>query len=736
MSTHHLRHVLGPVLRPTVAAMLTLTIGLAGAVPTTAVAAEGPRVIEETVVTARKREENIQDVGLSVSALSQEEIENNYARDLRDLVFVSPSLVLDDTAQGPGGVASAYIRGIGVSEVEKNFDPAVGVVVDGIFLGTMTGGITHAIDLESVEVLRGPQGTLFGRNTIGGVINLRRSQPTGELGGKVRASYGNFETKRLDGLLNFGLGDMVAVKLTGTYEDQSKGYYKNVHTGRWDGQTEYQSFGANVLYTPIDSLELEYTGQIERTDQDTPVLLNVGQPGQLFCDAFGFCSPDIHTPTSGDRLKTSQFGVGPNDATFDADTHMFEARWNINDSLSLDYVFGSWKTEETVLTDFDAVKPVLFHTSRPAEYEQTSHELRLTWDGDGPVRGTAGLYAWDSEYEIRLRSFIGFVVPDVVLDLPQTSSQSTESWAVFAEGDYDITDTLTLTLGGRYTEDKKDTKQQGIVNASADDDWNQFTPKVGLKYQLNDDAMVYLTYSVGYRSGGFNGRVDSVENATTPYDQEKVANYEGGFKTDWMDGTLRVNGALFYMDYQDKQEELQLPSRTSGTGQVTLVANAATAILKGVELDVTWLPTDALSLRANLGLLDASYDKFEFRNAAGLQDLSGLELRRAPEVSGTLSATYEWTIADNRTWAVVGWHHMSAYEVDFANKPELTNDPQDLVDASLNYQIGQLQISAFGHNLLDEDGYTIGFDVASLWSYAATRPPRTFGIEVNYVFGQ
>ena len=726
------RYTLNPLFR----AMLPLSVGFAWMTPTVVTASEGARVIEEIVVTARKREESIQDVGLSVSALSQEEIENTYARDLRDLVYVSPNLVLDDTAQGPGGVASAFIRGIGVSEVEKNFDPAVGVVVDGIFLGTMTGGITRAIDLESVEVLRGPQGTLFGRNTIGGVVNLRRTKPTGELGGKVRASLGNYETTRVDGLLNFGVGEKVAIKLTGTYDDQGDGYYKNVHTGRRDGQIEYQSYGANILVSPTDAIEIEYTTQIERTDQDTPVLLNAGQPGQLFCDAFGFCSPDLKTPTSGDRLKTSQFGVGPNDATFDADTHIVEIRWDLTDALRLDYVFGSWKTEETVLTDFDAVRPVLFHTSRPADYEQTTHELRLTWEGDGRVRGTAGVYAWDSEYEIALRSFIGFAVPNVVLDLPQTSAQDTQSWAAFVEADIDLTDSLTLTVGGRYTEDEKDTDQRGIVTAKASDEWNEFTPKLGLKYTVNDNAMIYATYAAGYRSGGFNGRVDSVETATTPYDQEKVDNYEAGFKTDWLDGTLRVNGAVFYMDYQDKQEELQLPSATSGTGQVTLVTNASTAIMQGIELDVTWLATDALSLRANIGLLDAKYDKFEFQNAAGLQDLSDLELRRSPEVSGTLSATYEWTVGNGRAWAVVGWHYMSDYEVDFANKPELTNEAQDLVSASVNYEIGRVQVSAFGHNLLDEDGYTIGFDVAGLWSYAATRPPRTYGLEVSYTFGE
>ena len=721
--------------RFTVLAVPLALTGLLLAQPFPAMAQDGAQVIEEIVVSARKREENIQDVGIAVSALSQTEIEQAFARDLRDLVFVSPNLVLDDTAQGPGGVAAAYIRGIGVSEVEKNFDPAVGVVVDGIFLGTMTGGITQAIDLESVEVLRGPQGTLFGRNTIGGVVHLRRSQPTGETGGKVRASYGNYDNLRLEGLVNFGLGDQVAVKLTGALDDQNKGYYDNVNTGRDEGRIEYQSFGANVLLTPSETLELEYTAQIERTDQDTPPLLNVGQPGQLFCSAFGFCSPDLKTPVSGDRWKTTQDLVGPNDATFDADTHILELRWSLTESLSLDYIFGSWETEETVLTDWDAVAPELFHTTRPAEYEQTSHELRLTLDDPGArLRGTAGVYVWDSEYEIRLRSYIGFAVPNLVLDLPQTSRQDSQSWALFFEADYDLTDRLTLNFGGRYTEDEKDTDQAGIVTAAASDDWSKFTPKAGLLYRLNDDAAIYGTYSVGYRSGGFNGRVDSLETATTPYDEETVTNYEVGLKSDWLDGSLRINVAAFLMDYEDKQEELQLPSATSGTGQVTLVTNASTAEMYGLELDVHWLPAPGLSLRGNLGLLDAQYDDFEFLAPTGVRDLSHLDIRRAPDLTAALSATYEWTLGTGRAWMVFGWRYLGKHEVDFANKPELTNSAQHLINASANVEIGAVRFSLFGRNLAKEDGYGIGFDVAGLWSYAATRPPRTYGLEVSYSF--
>ena len=195
------------------------------------------------------------------------------------------------------------------------------------------------------------------------------------------------------------------------------------------------------MWAPTDGLEIEWTSGIERTTEDTNVLLNVGQPGQLFCDAFGWCSPDTRTPVSGDRYDTLQAfgsnanspdpsfssGLEPNDSSFDADTHQLEVRWDINDSYRLDYIGGSWETEETVLSDWDAVTDLLFHTDRPAEYEQLTNELRLTYDGGGKLAYTVGAYFWDSEYEIRLRSFIGFAIPATVLELPQFTVQESDS---------------------------------------------------------------------------------------------------------------------------------------------------------------------------------------------------------------------------------------------------------------------------------------------------------------------
>jgi len=736
-----------------------------------AVAQEATGGLEEIVVTARKRNENIQDVAIAMSALSQTEVERSFARDLKDLASMSPNLVIDDTSQGPGGVAAITIRGIGVADVEKSFDPAIGVVIDGVFIGSNTGGILKSFDIASIEVLRGPQGTVFGRNTIGGVINVTRSKPTGKFGGKVRAGYGDYDTYDLEGILNFPITDKLAAKLSVGAHNQGEGFYQNNNTGSDMGREDYKTFGVNLLYTASDSLEFEYTYNYEDTDQDTPPLLNNGQPRHLFCSAFGYCAPSVNSTITGSRYRVASLGLfplnptnavfnvtspadlvrKPLDATFSTDTHILEAHWQINEDYNVAAIYGHWNSSETVLTDWDGTPDMLYHTSRPADWEQDSIELRLANGGDDALSWVAGLYYWDSNFDIRLRSYIGFAVPGAILDIAQFDRQTTKSQAAFFEADYAFNDTWTMTVGGRYTKDEKTSAARGNVDTSVpppggfppgvngdpSESWDQFTPKLGLKYQISDSAMAYATYSKGYRSGGFLSRVSSYAEAITPYDQETVENYELGLKSDWLDNTLRMNFTVFLMDYKDKQEEIHLPDTLSGTGQKTVVANASTATMQGAEIELQANPMDGLSLRANLAYLDTKYDSFEFDDGNGVQDLSYLEFRRAPEWTGNIDATYEWkTSANTNMWARVSYHYLDAYYTDFTNAPELTNDAQNLVDASINYEFGTTRLSLYGRNLTGEDGYMIGYDVASIWSYSAARPPRTWGVEVAYRFGE
>lgn len=764
---------------------LSLAIMLAGTgITAPAALAQGnAEGLEEITVTARKREENIQDVAIAVTALSQTEIERTFARDLKDLASMAPNLVIDDTSQGPGGVAAIYIRGVGVADVEKSFDPAVGVVIDQVFIGANTGSILKSLDIGRIEVLRGPQGTQFGRNTIGGVINVERTKPTGVFGGKIRAGYGDYDTYNVEGLLNFPITDTLAAKLTATKREQQEGYYDNVVTGHDIGQEDYEQLGANLLFSPTESIELEYTYNYENTDQDTPPLLNNGQPRHLFCFAYGYCAPSEDSTITGDRYKVASKAIRPPkyydlqthvsspddaidtnfDANFNTDTHIVELRWDVSDDYRFDAVYGHWNSSETVFTDWDGTPELLYHTDRPGNWEQDSVELRITNGGDDPFSWVGGVFFWKSSFDIELRSYIGFAGdvtgdgnPDI-LDIPQYGKQDVDSRAVFWEGDYAFTDKWTLTLGGRYTEDEKQSAARGQVDTSVptqagvpvafapglngdpDDDWNQFTPKVGIKYQMTDDAMLYATWTNGYRSGGFNTRVNSYSEAVTPYNEETVESYEVGFKTAWCDNTVRLNGDVFYMKYDDKQEELHLPDTLSGTGQKTVVANASTAEMSGVELELQAEPTDGLYLRANAAYLDASYDEFEFDDdgdpATPLVDYSNLDFRRAPEWTGNVDATYEWDVAGNTMWARVAYHYLGEHETNFDNSPELHNDAQHLVDASINYDWGKTRFSLFGRNLTEEDGYMIGYDVAGIWSYSAARPPRTWGVEVTHEFG-
>lgn len=697
--------------------------------------------LEEVVVTARKREESLQDLGQSVSAFNAAEIDNRFAGDISNITDISPNLIIDDTAQGPGGVAAIYIRGIGVAEVESSFDPAVGVVIDGVFLGKASGSLTQLIDVERIEVLRGPQGTLFGRNSIGGVINISRQKPTQELDGKVRLSYGNYDTIKFDGYTSFGLSDNFAVKLNYSNHNQGEGYFDNTFTNTDDGEVKYEMYGIDLLWTPTQDLELEYAYTGERYDQDSPPLQNVSQPGQLTCDAFNFCAPSVTTPISGDRYDV--VANGRNDASFDADTHIAKAHWEINDKYSVDYIFGYRETDEAVFQDFDATPLTLYHTSRPEEYEQLSNELRLNYS-DEKLNYTVGLYQFEMEYTIDLLSFIGFANPAAPVTVPQTASQETETYAVFFEGDYNLTDKWVLTLGGRYGQDEKSTQ---ITNDLVIDmpnpvseEWSEFTPKLGLKYFATDDLMFYGLYSSGYRAGGFSGRPTTQEAAEVPYDPETVDNIEFGVKSQWFNNRLRLNATVFNMSYDDKQEE-QSVSTEGGTGQQTVVANAASANISGLEFDFVYLPpVEGLEVSGNLGYLDAEYEDFVADiGLGGVTDNDGLELRRAPEFTGSLALKYEWTLGNGTAWSRVGWHYIGEHQVSLLNSPQTENDAQNLVDASVSYRINNMQFSVFGRNLTGEDGYTVGFDVGglaagSLFSYAATRAPRTYGVQMEYSF--
>jgi iron complex outermembrane receptor protein len=331
--------------------------------------------------------------------------------------------------------------------------------------------------------------------------------------------------------------------------------------------------------------------------------------------------------------------------------------------------------------------------------------------------------------------------------------QNTDSQAAFFEADYQLTDALTLTVGGRYTEDDKDS---GLIDASMPDlsrlgslsnpfkkSWSEFTPKLNLRYRFNQDAMVYGLYSKGFRAGGFTGRPGTYEAASIAYNPETVDNYEIGWKTEWLDGRVRFNGSIFMMKYDDKQEEQSVPT-AGGTGQQTLVLNAAQAEINGIEFDVAALITENFTLSGNIGILDSKFKKLIDTDPAtpvNKRDLSYLKLRRAPEYTATLSPNYTWNLGSGRMWLQADLRFVDDQELTFLNSPQSSVKAHEVIDASVGYQLNNTTFTVWGSNLTDDDSWTQAYDVGTsvtfpgLWTYAAARPPRTYGLRITHNFG-
>ena len=711
--------------------------------------------IEEVVVTARKREENIQETALSVSALSARDIENRVPTDIRDLAADSPNLIIDDLQQGPGSPTAIFIRGVGVSDVEKNFDPTTGVVLDGVFIGANSGAMLKTIDLESVEILRGPQGTLFGRNTVAGVINLTRTKPTGERGGKIKIGYDNYNTHVIDGILNIGTPE-AAFKITGTHREQNEGYLTNAVDGQDLGREEYTQITLNSLFQVNDNLEVELTLTDEQQDQDAHTALNLGGATTWWCAVYGQCSPGLGIPQSGDRYTVYNNEPKRRDASFESYTGILELRWELSDYYKLDYIFGRKTTDEEVDQDWDGTPLTLYHTDRRADYEQASHELRLTSDLDGPLNYVVGLYKWDSEYTIPMESRIGFfdlfgAVPTedplIVVPVYNYTHQETDSIAVFFEADYDINDQITLTIGGRYIDEEKSSNacqgggpypDCGVMDTDADKSWTKFTPKVAVSYQANEDLHFYASYSQGYRSGGFNGRWGNEFSATRPYKPETVTSIEVGVKSTLLDNRLRVNVAIFDMEYEDKQLDVDIPDTLAALGRQTVTDNVAEASFKGIELELNALITQNFSIDLNVGYLDPSYDDFfaDFNGSGAAADFTYLEPLRAPDLTWTLGLTYEWEAGPGLAYVRASAHHIGEHHTSQLNSPTTFNKEQTLVDLSMNYEINNTVIALYGKNLTEEDGFTVGYDVfaGAAWSYAMARKPRIWGVSITQSF--
>ena len=778
--------------------------------------------LEEVIVTAEKREQNLQDVALSVSALDEAALEKTFARDIADLAGMSPNLIIDPILGN--GTASISIRGMQLNDVEKSFDPAVAVYQDGIYLATTTGALLNTWDAERVEVLRGPQGTLFGRNTIGGLVHVIRNKPSGEWGGKVSATFAEDDQQDLKGTIDFPAFANISTKLTAM--DTSGGdYFDNKTRNKSEGDSDMWMWSFAALWEPTDTVSVHFI--YDDIDDDTPVrpVTCLTEGNELFSSAtlLGLPTDDFFTAgqcadKDDEDFHRDTYTSTRQDASVEIEAYTINASWEMTDAHKLVFIYGNRDMEETSKQEFDGFSFDAFRVSRPQFEEQESFELRIESDFSWG-RTTIGGFYWESEYDAWQNTFFfaGFDPTNGTNplagfnDSPRTL-QETENYAFFGQVDWNITDRITLTLGGRYTDEEKEfcqmftepnttgdplfvdfdglpkditpgrawgncpgyatpfidndftdpvTGQPSTFNGKQD--WSEFSPKAGVSYDI-EQGLIYLSYTEGFRSGGFNGRATAPSNAG-PYEPEVVESWEAGFKTTWFDNTLQFNGAIFTTDYEDKQEDVVLPG-TDGAVTLTLVQNAAGATLEGVEFELVWIPVEGLTLNGNFGYLDAEYDDYTVVGPSGNPlDKSGFDLRKAPELNYAVGALYEYPLSNGHF--IVGtlnyrWKDDFAVNANSGGPKHYGKDPIEvdsygILDASINYETDHWRFSIFGKNLTDESylmhaldvggGYdstasssrpvyttTLAPGAGGLWTFGTMNRPRYFGAEVQYKF--
>ena len=682
-------------------------------------------LLEKITVTARKREELIQNVPLSVTHFSSEEIDALKVRNLESLAVKMPNVALDDIGT-VGGIANFSIRGLGINSSIPSVDPTVGVFVDGVYFGANIGGaLFDTLDIESIEVLRGPQGTLFGRNVTGGAILINTKKPGDTLEVSFRTSFeggGESLNSYYMGTVGGPLGETVSARIT-AYTNQDNGWFKNLHTGKAFGDLDVRMVRPVLVWEPTDDLNLVLRYQYDSIDGDGPA-------AQSHTNGDGVSYAAANFDRDSHDFSINNEGKRENEA------HFFSARadWDVGfGDGTITNIFG-WRDSETFSSvDLDSSPLELISGQAWSNYRQWSNELRYTGRFFERLHATTGVYYFTNEinYHER-RSLLTDAIaasglpfpPGTDVAQPGGGNYDIETLGLFMSLDYDLTSKLTLTAGTRYTREKREAEIAliktiqppaslaptcNIVEGPAcefdftgEETWNSWSPKLGAAYYISDEANVYGHWTRGFRSGGYNLRNVSPDYPPGPYDEETIDSFEAGFKVTKDRG--RLYGAAFYNMIDDLQREINFPDPALGIVQV--IDNTADVETYGFELDGLFAIAENLFLTGSVGYVNPEYTKVkEDLNRDGILDEKdlALELPRAAKWTYSVGLTHDTGAAS--------WGQMtSRISYAYRDKSYFTDDnrgyilEQNILDAGIDIipANGRFSIGLYGKNLLDE----------------------------------
>jgi iron complex outermembrane recepter protein len=680
------------------------------------------RVLGTVTVTATKKAnvENVQDVPVAVSAYNSDTLDALNVTTLESLSYSAPNVSLDDVGTSRG-TANFAIRGLGVNSSIPSIDPAVGVFIDGVYLGINSGVVVDLFDIDSIEVLRGPQGLLFGRNTTGGAVVVNTGNPTDEFHYKVRANVdGPVDSGRgganstVQGTIS---GPLIEGKLNGKLGiayNSDAGYFKNLYNGDNHGELQATTYRGALEYMPTDSLT--FLGKIEYSDSrgDGPSGQNRANYDRYSFD-FAINNPGLaESQTTLGSLKTDldvDFGNGV-----------------------ITNIFGYRKYDGISSGDIDASALTLFHSNAEIAQEQYSDELRYAGTF-GKADVTTGLYYFEQTLDYTEIRFLPTVTP---AGFYGGGSMDHTVFGAFANVDYSLTDKLVATVGLRYSTEEKSADviyirprfPCSVVDGTCDvngtnallggtedngfsdsNDWSNWTPKLGLQYFWSDNVQSYALYTKGFRSGGYNFRITDLnifqdfvdQTGDLGFDEEEVNSYELGFKAQSTDGRIQVNGATFFTDIKNMQREV---NTAGASGVVQNIINTADGSIFGIEVDGRVAFTDSLLGTFNVGMMDAKYDEVFFDlTGDGVIDSTdlNLDMPRVPGLTYGFGIIKDFDLRSNGAIVVTAnFQHRDRIAYTDSNYGWVQE--ADMVDLNLTWEtpVDGLSASIYGKNLLDE----------------------------------
>lgn len=698
--------------------------------------------IDEIIVSAQRQDENIQDVPIAVTALTTEMLEIRQVTDILDLQSQIPNINIA-TNTGTASAARIFLRGVGEDESRGAVDQAVGIYVDGVYIGRSVGSLFDVVDLEQVEVLRGPQGTLYGRNTIGGAIKLTSVKPQFENSGDVRVTIGNNNRVDLRATGNLAVSDRTALRVTGLLRERD-GFFDVIPNGpltsqRRDGvgELDVASFRISGLHEFNDdwSVLIAADQTLDRSDPipdsrnpgddaDNNIFTIEPAPGTVCPPTGGFIGFGLGCFNSYDqRLKTRGVSVTVK---------------GVLGGLDVTSITGYRDLEDTLNTRIGSP------FSQATDQDQFSQEFTIGSNANEQYDWLVGAYYWKED-----------LVLNSTFVFPFTVDAQTESISIFGQGSFNVTDALSLTAGLRYTDETKDldaTRNDASGFARVESaSFDNVSYTIGADYTLNNGDLVYAKYSTGFKSGGWSPDAFGASAIFLPVEEETLDSFEAGFKSDFAENRLQLNGAAFFNIYQD----LQIAASVPGLGFTRFNVNEAE--IKGLELEARLALSDNFELNGNIGLLDAEYTNLSAAQARGLNNNNSsgvcgvggaaaiatdaaaidcaldLELKNAPDYKVTMGAVYQKDIVGGGLTISGDISHEGASWSLVANSPAHARiDQLTLMNGRIAYKADAgWSVAIWGKNIMDEEYYR-ATSATALSTYASD--PLTYGIDLGYSF--